>query len=67
LEDVYRALEWRLCREPEEGAIRISRKTPVYLMPSKPWVDAPRLVVLYRFDDKRVTVLSVRATEPKDA
>lgn len=57
LDDVYRALEWVLARNPSVG-IQISRwNPPRFLVKSINWVSIPfRLTLLYRFTDEEVVI-----------
>ena len=55
LDDIYRAFEWRLAREPDVGE---SVGDSWHVMRSKAWKahDAAVIVALYTFTDQRVEV-----------
>ena len=61
VDDVYRALEWRLAHRPETG----TRIDGYYILTSQTLMfedirGLPRIVVRYTFDDEKVVIDNIR-------
>jgi len=64
LNDVYRALEWLLARNPEMGEQIPDWDPPKYLVKSINWQSIPfRLTLLYRFTNEEVFIEFARIEE----
>lgn len=60
LDKIYRALEYRIARNPHAGHCIPRSNPPTHIIRSKEWRGTPSLVLLYRFTNDEVTVLSAR-------
>ncbi len=50
----------RLARRPEGG--QETHGPGIWAVPTRPWPEAPELVVYYRFDDRKVYLMDVEQT-----
>lgn len=60
LDEVYQALEWRICRDPEAGRLIKVGLASAYVIRSKEWIKTPSLVLMYRYTEVSVTILRAR-------
>jgi hypothetical protein len=71
VEDVWKGISWRLVREPEIGdRIRVQRsgEEPLevrLVRSSSDFPNLPALIVTYRYDERVVEVLAIRAFPPR--
>lgn len=64
LDDVYRALEWRLARNPSVGEPVPGWNPPRFLVKSLNWQSIPfRLTLLYSFTEEEVFIEFARIEE----
>jgi hypothetical protein len=56
LDEVYRGLEWRLARKPEDG-YQFDYELWTAKIDADSFAKTPALVVLYKFDENRIEVL----------
>lgn len=59
LDDVYRALEWRLCRSPQDGLSR-GDGFFVYKQDGIPSLKDPTLTAVYKHTADEVTIIALR-------
>ncbi len=60
-DEIFRAVEWALCRAPEKG--QETSAYGIFARTTDDWPEVPPLVVYYIFDENEVTVLSVRLAD----
>lgn len=60
--EVYRGLEWVVCRAPEKGVKVPGTDKPVYLMKVEPNKRAKSkgITILYSYDNNSVNILDIR-------
>jgi hypothetical protein len=66
LDELWRGLGWRICREPEKGWV-IKHKGSVYysrIIDPEVYPALPGIFVVYTFDENTVNVLFVRIDPP---
>jgi len=64
-DDAWKALEWLLCRNPDQGVSRLVGTTKYYLykQDSDPYALTPVITVLYTFNDNSVFIHAIKASE----
>lgn len=68
IRDMYDALEWRISRQPESGALLAGFDPPRRVVHSLEWPGFPgSLVLVYTHDENEVTVIGARIIPPASA
>ncbi|SRR6266566_4548268 len=65
LEDLYRGIQWRICREPEIGYPVPGTNPPLSVVRAFGWAKYPgEVVVAYSHDDNEVVLHGIRFDYP---